>query len=107
LEEIELIENSKKKNSMEVLEKLEKSLNRYINYTQVNENWGVYFIKEQIARIRNMKIEMYSNDHNPPHFHVKSNDNSINAVFSLHDCSFIKGDIKSKDKKKSRSIFFC
>jgi hypothetical protein len=37
--------------------------------------------RERISTIRNMQILIYSNDHNPPHFHVKSKDNRVNAKF--------------------------
>lgn len=84
---------------------LANQLDRYINQTIVNYNLGVYFIKKQIARIRNMKIEIYSNDHNPPHFHVKSNDLSINASFRLDDCALIKGNINSDDVKRIEAFY--
>ncbi len=52
-----------------------------------------------------MKIEIYSNDHNPPHFHVKSKDGSINAVFRLDNCELIKGTIQSKDRKRIEAFY--
>lgn len=80
-------------------------LERYINRTVVNDEIGVYFIKEQVGRIRNMKIEIYSNDHNPPHFHVKSNDLTINATFRLDDCSLIEGHVASNDFKRIKAFY--
>jgi hypothetical protein len=56
--------------------------------------------KERIATIRNMHIIIYSNDHNPPHFHVKSKDKSINAKFTIDGCRFISGTISSKEVKR-------
>ena len=61
-------------------------------------------IKERVETIRNMQIIIYSNDHNPPHFHVKSKDNSINAKFLLKDCTKISGDISSKDIKRIQAF---
>ncbi len=84
---------------------LNQLLNKYINNTVYHEEFGIYFVKKQVERIRNMKIEIYSNDHNPPHFHVKSNDKTINAVFSLKDCSLLKGTIRGKDKKRIEAFF--
>jgi hypothetical protein len=81
------------------------SLERYINRTLVNDEFGVYFIKERIGVVRNMKIEIYSNDHNPPHFHVKSNDLSINATFRLDDCSLLNGQIDSDDLKRIKAFY--
>lgn len=45
--------------------------------------------KERITTIRNMKIIIYSNDHNPPHFHVKSKDGSIDAKFKIENCFYM------------------
>lgn len=64
-----------------------------------------YTIKERIATIRNMQIIIYSNDHNPPHFHVISRDNSVDAKFTLEDCTKISGDIDSKDEKRIKVFF--
>ncbi len=86
-------------------DKLIVYLERYINRTMVNDEFGVYFIKELAGRVRNMKIEIYSNDHNPPHFHVKSNDRSIDATFRLDDCALLNGEIGSKDKKRIEAFF--
>lgn len=80
-------------------------LERYINQTLVNDNLGVYFIKRQVEKIRNMKIEIYSNDHNPPHFHVKSNDLTINATFRLDDCALINGQIERDDLKRIEAFY--
>jgi hypothetical protein len=84
---------------------LENQLEKYINKTMYTPEWEVYFIKELVGRVRNMKIEIYSNDHNPPHFHVKSNDRSINAKFRLDNCDFIKGSIGTKDYKRIKAFF--
>lgn len=84
---------------------LNQHLERYINQTMYHPEWGVYFIKELVGQIRNMKIEIYSNDHNPPHFHVKSKDESINAVFRLDNCKMIKGSLGKKDKKRIEAFY--
>tara|TARA_R110002051_G_C8439349_1_gene454810 strand:+ start:50 stop:403 length:354 start_codon:yes stop_codon:yes gene_type:complete len=94
MEEIEIQNNR-------IIEVLEK----YINKTVYDEVFGIYFIKELVSRIRNMKIEIYSNDHNPPHFHVKSSDNSINATFRLDNCEHIQGKIDSKDRKRIEAFY--
>lgn len=90
---------------MNYLEHLTKYLDRYINETVVNSLIGVYFTKKQVAKIRNMKIEIYANDHNPPHFHVKSNDLSINATFRLDNCSLINGQLSSDDLKRINAFY--
>tara|TARA_B110000908_G_C10256603_1_gene455985 strand:- start:557 stop:901 length:345 start_codon:yes stop_codon:yes gene_type:complete len=90
---------------METKYLLQSQLEKYINRTLYHPEWGIYFIKELVERIRNIKVEIYSNDHNPPHFHVKSKDNSINAVFRLDNCEFIKGSIGTKDQKRIEAFF--
>lgn len=80
-------------------------LESYINRTMYHPGWGIYFIKELVEQVRNMKIEIYSNDHNPPHFHVKSKDRSIDAVFRLDNCEMIEGVIGSKDKKRIEAFY--
>lgn len=64
-----------------------------------------YKIKQNVATIRNMEIAIYSRDHNPPHFHVKSKDNSIDAKFLISDGSYMSGKISSQDKKRVISFF--
>lgn len=45
--------------------------------------------------IKGLKIEVYSREHSPPHFHVK--DDRVNAEFLLDDCSYMKGKISGKN----------
>lgn len=87
------------------MEEIEYWLHRYINRTVVWPDGTVVMAKELLGRVREMKIEMYANDHNPPHFHVKSRDGSIDAVFSLTDCSFIQGTIDGKDQRRIREFY--
>ena len=79
-------------------------LDYYINVTFDNILIKDSRIKERVKTIRNMQIIIYSNDHNPPHFHVKSKDNSINAKFLIKDCTKISGDINSKDIKRIQAF---
>ena len=48
-----------------------------------------------VERKGNIKIEVYSNEHSPPHFHVKGSE--INASFSIRDCELIDGSISRKE----------
>lgn len=68
------------------------------------DNLG-YQTKDTIGRVRNMRIQIYSNDHNPPHFHVISNDNSVNAKFKIEDCEYIGGSITGKQIKLINNFF--
>ena len=55
--------------------------------------------RHQVSVKRGMKITINSNEHPPPHFHLKSA--TIDATFSIKDCSCLNGceSLSSKDKK--------
>jgi hypothetical protein len=61
--------------------------------------------KERVETINDMEVIIYSNDHNPPHFHVKSKDLKINAKFSIEKCELLSGQINSKNLKKINAFF--
>jgi Domain of unknown function (DUF4160) len=61
-------------------------------------------IKERIETIGRMQIIIYSNDHEPPHFHVKSKDNEIDAKFTIKDCTYLSGKIEAKDFKRVQTF---
>lgn len=61
--------------------------------------------KEQVAKIGNMKIAIYTNDHNPPHFHVYSNDGIIDVKFRIDNCKLLGGNINSTNLKKVRAFY--
>jgi hypothetical protein len=56
--------------------------------------------KERVETINDLQVIIYSNDHNPPHFHVKSKDLKIDAKFSIEKCELLSGEINSKNMKK-------
>jgi hypothetical protein len=59
-------------------------------YGLLNGNFAVwtdgalYSIKQLVSMQGGLRIEIYSNEHPPPHFHVKGGD--INASFAIEDC---------------------
>lgn len=61
-------------------------------------------IKERLGTIQDLQVIIYSNDHNPSHFHVKTKDLNINAKFKIEDCSLISGEISRKDMKKIKAF---
>lgn len=61
--------------------------------------------KERIKTIDDLQVIIYSNDHNPPHFHVKTKDLKIDAKFKIEDCELISGEISSKDLKKIKAFY--
>jgi hypothetical protein len=80
------------------LSEFEASLQRFLNSgCSFWTDGRLIFTKQLVDRINNLKIEIYSNEHGIPHFHVNSNE--INAVFSIKDCSLIKGSINRNELK--------
>lgn len=80
-------------------------LELYINTENLSQLEKGIFIKERVDVIRNMEILIYTRDHLPAHFHVKSKDSSINAKFLIEDGSFLSGDISPKDLKRIKAFY--
>ena len=79
-------------------------LEKYFN-TDISLLELPYEIKERVSVIRNMEILIYTNDHNPPHFHVKSNDKKVNAKFEIETGNYISGQINSTDLKRVKLFY--
>ena len=56
--------------------------------------------KHLVERVNGLKFEVYSNEHPPPHFHVKSP--NVDASFAIDDCRKIDGKISKRDHLKVR-----
>lgn len=61
--------------------------------------------KERVTTIDDLQVIIYSNDHNPPHFHIKTKSLRIDAKFKIEDCELINGEIGLKDLKKIKSFY--
>ena len=85
-------------------EHCEVILSRIMEYYFSRDSIESYFpgieTRERLATIKGIQVLIYSNDHNPPHFHVKSLDNRVNAKFKIENGEFISGEISSKDLKR-------
>lgn len=57
-------------------------------------------IRRLVARVNGLKIQIYANEHPPPHFHVKSP--NVDASFSIESCEKLEGKIESQDYRKIR-----
>jgi hypothetical protein len=82
------------------LEDLAWLLERFLQECEVVEHNGetqLIFKRARVGQIGGLKIEIYANEHAPPHFHVKSNE--IDAVFTISDCKLLKGTVSSKDER--------
>lgn len=64
-----------------------------------------YEIRENIGSLNSMHLKIYTNDHNPPHFHVISKDGRIDAKFTIDTCEQIAGVISSKDIVRIRNYW--
>lgn len=53
-----------------------------------------------VHRIRNLYIRMFSNEHNPPHFHVETPDGRVQVA--LLDLSVTRGKIRTRDLEEIR-----
>ena len=96
--------------SNDILEKiLTDILQAYMNYDDsVIEKLLVepnLVIKERIAKIDDLEVIIYTNDHNPPHFHVKTNDKSINAKFLIETGAYMNGEIDTKKLKRIKAYY--
>lgn len=93
----------------DIMEKILKELLTYflglddagLEFHLKNPNWAT---KERVATIDDLQVIIYSNDHDPPHFHVKTKDRRIDAKFKIENCELISGDIRSKDLKKIKAF---
>ena len=61
--------------------------------------------KERVATIDDLQVIIYSNDHNPPHFHVRTKNLKIDAKFKIEDCELISGEIGAKELKKIKAFY--
>lgn len=60
-------------------------------------------IRQLVDRVYGLRIEVYSNEHPPPHFHVKSP--NVDASFTIEGCDLISGNIDARDLKKIQFWF--
>lgn len=70
--------------------------NILVNHS-IDENGHFNSYRALVGYAKNLRIEIYSNEHPPPHFHIKAN--GVNAVYAINDCSLLKGEISSREDK--------
>ena len=58
------------------------------------EDGSLYSIRQLVSMQNGLKIEIYPNEHPPPHFHVKCGD--INVSFSIEDCKLLEGKLDGR-----------
>ena len=68
-------------------------------WTEPNGEQILIEARALVGRINGLTIHIYSDEHAPPHFHVKSAE--IDATFRISDCSPLRGSV---DRKTSELI---
>lgn len=91
-----------------ILNAIKQTLRTYLSYDDsfikfLLENPNVAD-KQRIETIEHLEVIIYPNDHNPPHFHVKSKDLKIDAKFLIETGELYKGKISTKDIKKIKAF---
>ena len=68
--------------------------------------WRVLEKKHLVSRISagNLKVEIFSPEHAPPHFHVTSRA-GLNASFSIENCEHLAGAVERKQEAAIRKWY--
>ncbi len=85
-----------------LLKILEFKLNICLN-SRLLEDGTLVEERKVVSRIGKFKLEIRSNEHPPPHFHLVSND--FNASFKIEDCSKLIGDQIRRPLLKKLKVF--
>lgn len=93
-----LVDPSELESLEESVEYLESILHNPCTVMELKGELHLLEIKVLVATVRGLKIEIYPNEHAPPHFHVKSQ--NINASFTIEGCELLDGDISNSDIRK-------
>ena len=91
----EIIE--KRINEANSLDELVFILENLLAQHSVWENGRLLSIRQLVDIVDGLRIEIYHNEHSPPHFHVKAS--GINASFYIQDCKLLKGSIGGRERK--------
>lgn len=93
-----MVDSSKLNTLEEYTYWLEAILHNPCNVWEENGEMFLIEIRQLVARVDGLKLEIRSNEHPPPHFHVITP--NINASFDIESCNLIKGEISGKDRNK-------
>jgi hypothetical protein len=61
------------------------------------EDGSLYSIKKLVAQVRGLRIEVYADEHSPPHFHVKAP--GIDATFDILKCQLLRGSVAGRERR--------
>lgn len=94
----------------DIMEKILKELlNYYLGLDDISLEQHLKEVntatKDRVETIDDLQVIIYSNDHHPPHFHVKTKNLDIDAKFKIENCELMSGNIGSKDLKKIKAFY--
>lgn len=76
------------KNQIEEFEQFEIQLNDFINAGATFFNGQIIETKKLVEKYNGIKIEIYSNEHPPAHFHISAN--GYKASLAIDDCRVLE-----------------
>jgi hypothetical protein len=80
-----------------VTKDLEESLTKDFMLGQIINDQGLRFLtEEKVATLNGLKIQIFSNEHPPPHFRVKYAGETAN--FTIKDCTKINGGLNKWER---------
>lgn len=84
--------------AQEQLRQLEFRLKHILQFVEIDHAGQPIEKRYLITRIGNIKLEVFPNEHPPPHFHIKSPD--MNATFEIVSGKLLTGQVDSQIRKK-------
>lgn len=93
--------------SRQELESLTFELNRILrDDCKLLQNGTLYFTKALVENIKGLTLNIYPNDHTPPHFHVIAHNPKIDCKINIYDISEYSGDIQNKYYDKIKAWYW-
>lgn len=77
---------------------LESILNNEVAIVRPEGETKIFEQRQLVQRLDGLRIEVYSNEHPPPHFHVTSP--NVDASFTIDGCVKLSGRVPSPDHRK-------
>jgi len=89
---------------LNTLDDFELHINQFIVSGAYYHESRIVEARHLVDKIRHIKIEIYSNEHPPPHFHIVSN--GAKASFAIDDCRELENSgFNSREIKNIRDWF--
>lgn len=84
-------------NDSQTLDELAQILKILIAQHSVWDDGTLLMTRQRVDFVDGFSIEIYSKEHTPPHFHIKSA--NINASFSIKDCTLLEGNVGGRERR--------